>query len=143
MSVEDLTEAERRILASAARYDARFDFTMKVGGLVLLAAGGVLAWQCWTWLQTARWPAYSVRDLLDGLGVTLGRVSWTGVQMIVDWVASSPAPGALLVIGMGILWSAFIGGGAYDAPGLNRARVKEAAILIERQKADKLNPPGS
>lgn len=143
MTIEGLTEEETRILARAARSDARFDFTMKFGGLVLLSAGGILAWQCWQWLQTARWSAYSFGDLLDRVGIPLGRVSWAGVQQMIDWVLALPAPSVLFVFGLGVLWSALLGNGAYDAPGLNKARVKQAAILIEQQKTQDENRPSS
>jgi len=136
MTIEPMTKDEQRLLAKIARTDARFDFTMKAGGLIFLAAGGCLAWQIITWLKTASWPSLPFRRVIELFQFPDVEISWAGVQQIIEWIQNSPAWAALAVIGMFVLWTGLWGEVDYSSPALTQAQMKQAAI--NRENA---NPP--
>ena len=128
-----MTSEEKRAVARADRADRRFDFSMKAGGFIILAAAGCLVWQAYRWLRSAIWPNFPFRDVLDFFGFPNFRSSWAGVQAIADWVAQSPAAVVLLVIGMLVLWSAFWGQDDHTSPALSQARSKQRQILLDER----------
>jgi hypothetical protein len=58
--------------------------------LTLMIGPGILAWQCYEWLKTARWHPVPVADALTALDITYPVSTWAGLQKIIDAVLDLP-----------------------------------------------------
>ena len=88
---------------------------MVAGGFAVLAGiitGGL---HLLSWLQDGVWPSYSTAQMLRDLGLGEPRVSWVGVQKILDWILAASAVGflvwgGLMLTGIGsMMWEAHEG----------------------------------
>jgi hypothetical protein len=51
---------------------------------------GIVVWQIYTWLQTAKWRPVPVSDALTLFEIPHPRFDWLGLQKIADWVLDLP-----------------------------------------------------
>jgi hypothetical protein len=69
---------------------------VKSGLILLVAAGAILAGQCFFWLKDGVWYAFSTKDLLYTFAVTPPPVSLRGMQNVIEWALWLPATIVLL-----------------------------------------------
>ena len=75
---------------------------MFIGGAIILYAVLLFVNSCLVWLQTGVWFNYTAAGLLSQYGIDYPRVSWVGVQKLIDGLMSWPAS---LVVGLiGVLF---------------------------------------
>jgi hypothetical protein len=72
-------------------------------GLPVLIGPGIVVWQIYTWLQTAKWRLVPVSDALIFFGIPQPRFDWLGLQKIADWVLDLPLSVTAFVVWMAII----------------------------------------
>lgn len=126
--IEQLTEEEERLLAKDDRATAAVGPKLLIGACLILASIAILGWQLLAWLKSAAWPFLPFGELLSMTGQKPLKVSWAGMQQIIDWIAAAPASGVLFGCGLFVLWSATWGDDAPVPDALRQARMKRARI---------------
>jgi hypothetical protein len=71
--------------------------------LPILIGPGIVVWQVFNWLQTAKWKPIAVSDTLTYFEIPLPRLQWLGLQKIADMVLDWP-----LSVVVFVLWIALI-----------------------------------
>src|SRR5229473_2548021 len=56
----------------------------------VLIGPGIVLWQVYTWLRTAKWPPLAVSDALTFFGIPYPSFEWLGFQKIADTVLDWP-----------------------------------------------------
>jgi hypothetical protein len=72
-----------------------------IGVALSLLAAVIFAWQCLGWLEVGEWPRLPLRTLFQP------RVSWVGLQIILDWIFALPL--ALIILTIGVITFRLIG----------------------------------
>lgn len=62
------------------------------------------------WLRLGKWPHYSTTNLFSDWGIGYPKVTWRGVQAIIDTIMSAPAAWSLLgaAVVLGFIFSRFV-----------------------------------
>lgn len=63
----------------------------RIGALLVLAAIGIVGWQCYEWLRFGEWPSLTVLSVLAWSKIRAPHTEWIGVQKMIDWVLQWPA----------------------------------------------------
>lgn len=71
--------------------------------LPILIGPGIVGWQIFNWLQTAKWKPIAASDALTYFEIPLPRFQWLGLQKIADMVLDWP----LSVVAF-VLWIALM-----------------------------------
>lgn len=64
----------------------------------------ILLYQIYGWLKTGMWESINIGSWLVWSGAQLPRVSWIGLQKLLDMFISIPLAAALPGLGFGMLW---------------------------------------
>jgi hypothetical protein len=70
-----------------------------MGGLLLLAAAGLMACQALYWLRWGEWPAVTGRDLLTYAELPLPQFEWAGIQKLATWTLTQPLAVIIAAVG--------------------------------------------
>lgn len=73
--------------------------------LPVLVGPGIVAWQTYTWLRTAKWRPVPVADALTFLNIPYPRFDWLGLQKLTDTVLDWP----LSVVAFALWFAAMVG----------------------------------
>lgn len=79
------------------------------GGMMIFGAGLGIA-HAYEWLRYGASGSYHVSALFADIPLGYPRVSWVGVQSVIDWIMASPAGWVLFISGGLLCWI----GGAYS-----------------------------
>jgi hypothetical protein len=95
-----------------------------IGLLMMAGAGGIILAHMYQWMKYGTWPSYSTVQLFRDVGLPYPRVSWIGVQHVIDWAMRAHAATFIFFCGLAV---AMLGGWLMDQQeqGSKDARSKE------------------
>jgi len=68
----------------------------------LLAAGGVVLFQCLSWLKKGIWKPRHFEEFFNWLGIEFSSTGLLGLDKIIGWVFALPLSGGLVAVGVGL-----------------------------------------
>jgi hypothetical protein len=78
--------------------------------LLFMGAAFVLAYQGYFWLKFGFWVPMPAVRTIEALGLNIrgwqATIEWHWVTKIVEWLLDAATTGWLVILGIGILWSA-------------------------------------
>jgi hypothetical protein len=95
-------EMKEKVLTEVGR-EAGLEALLSLLALPIFVGPGLVVWQIFNWLQTAKWKPIAVSDALTYFGMPLPHLRWLGLQKISDMVLDWP-----LSIVVFALWIALI-----------------------------------
>jgi hypothetical protein len=72
-------------------------------GLPVLVGPGIVVWQIYAWLQTAKWRPVPVSNALIFFGIPQPHFDWLGLQKIADWALDLPLSVTAVVMWMVVI----------------------------------------
>jgi hypothetical protein len=77
-------------LANQPQKEGFLEPLLSLMALPVLIGPGIILWQLYTWLQTAKWRPVPVSDALKLFEIPYPRFGWLGLQKIADWFLDLP-----------------------------------------------------